>query len=153
MERGFALEREYQCISAAELARGDTKGKVCSSVRAGDYVRVVVRVAVPATRRFVLVEDPLPAGLEAVNFSLTTSPQAAESALGFELAPADHTQLFDDRAVFFATQLEPGLYRYGYLTRATTTGSFVVPPARVEEMYHPETFARTAARTLEVSAP
>src|SRR5205085_10072183 len=73
VERGFAVEREYECIGAAELARGDTKGKACGSVKAGDYVRVVVRVAVPATRRFVLVEGPLPAGLEAVNFSLPTT--------------------------------------------------------------------------------
>jgi uncharacterized protein YfaS (alpha-2-macroglobulin family) len=153
VERGFAIEREYECIAASELARGETKGKACTSVKAGDYVRVIVRVAVPATRRFVVVEDPLPAGLEAVNFALTTSPQAAQSALGFELAPADHTQLFDDRAIFAVTELEPGLHRYGYLTRATTTGRFVVPPARVEEMYHPETFARTAGRTLEVTPP
>jgi uncharacterized protein YfaS (alpha-2-macroglobulin family) len=153
LERGFAVEREYECIGAGALARGDIAGTACTKVKAGDYVRVILRVAVPATRRFILLADPLPAGLEPLNFALTTSPQAATRALGFELAPVDHTQLFDDRAVFAVTQLQPGLYRYGYLTRATTSGTFVAPPAHVEEMYHPETFARTAARTFEVVAP
>ena len=60
VERGFAVEREYECIGAADLARGDTKGKACGSVKAGDYVRVVVRVAVPATplRMNVFMEAP-----------------------------------------------------------------------------------------------
>jgi uncharacterized protein YfaS (alpha-2-macroglobulin family) len=34
------------------------------------------------------------------------------------------------------------VYDYDYLARATTPGTFVVPPPKAEEMYHPETFGR-----------
>ncbi len=36
-----------------------------------------------------------------------------------------------------------GVYNYSYVARATTPGSFVVPPSKAEEMYHPETFGRS----------
>ncbi|MCA9522376.1 MAG: hypothetical protein KC609_15450 [Myxococcales bacterium] len=36
-----------------------------------------------------------------------------------------------------------GLYEFGYLARATTRGTFVVPPATVEAMYDPKFFARS----------
>jgi alpha-2-macroglobulin len=38
-----------------------------------------------------------------------------------------------------------GVYTHSYVARATTPGNFVVPPARAEEMYHPETFGRSGA--------
>ena len=75
------------------------------------------------------------------------------SALGLQQGPMDHSELRDGQTVFAATQLEPGLYRYQYLARANTPGSFVAPPARASEMYHPETFGSTGANTFEVSAP
>jgi uncharacterized protein YfaS (alpha-2-macroglobulin family) len=43
-----------------------------------------------------------------------------------------------------------GVYKYSYLTRATTPGQFVVPPAKAEEMYHPETFGRTGTDFVKV---
>jgi alpha-2-macroglobulin len=43
------------------------------------------------------------------------------------------------------------MYRYRYLARATTIGSFVVPPAKAEAMYAPEVFGRTAATRVDVS--
>ena len=53
-----------------------------------------------------------------------------------------HQNLRDDRAEAFATLLPAGRYEYTYLARATTPGAFVVPSARAEEMYHPESFGR-----------
>ena len=43
-----------------------------------------------------------------------------------------------------------GVYNYSYVTRATTPGQFVVPPAKAEEMYHPETFGRTGTDLVRV---
>ncbi|MFT3928284.1 MAG: hypothetical protein QM778_37495 [Myxococcales bacterium] len=152
-ERGFYLERVYERIDPAALARGETAGEAGTRAQQGDYVRVTLRVAVPATRRFVVVEDPLPAGLEAVNFGLLTEARGAAGALSLQQGPVDHSELRDSQSVFAATQLEPGLYQYQYLARASTPGSFVVPPAKVSEMYHPETFGSTAATHFEVEAP
>ena len=54
----------------------------------------------------------------------------------------DHQNLRDERAEAFTSLLWEGVYNYSYVARATTPGEFVVPPAKAEEMYHPETFGR-----------
>jgi len=37
-----------------------------------------------------------------------------------------------------------GVHTYRYVARATTPGTFIVPPPKAEEMYTPETFGRGA---------
>lgn len=44
----------------------------------------------------------------------------------------------------------PGVYEYSYIARATTPGEFIVPPAKAEEMYHPETFGHGASDRVVV---
>jgi uncharacterized protein YfaS (alpha-2-macroglobulin family) len=51
----------------------------------------------------------------------------------------------DDRIEAFASLLWDGVYEYTYVTRATTPGTFIVPPARAEEMYSPEVFGRSGS--------
>ena len=38
------------------------------------------------------------------------------------------------------------------MTRATTPGAFVAPPAKAEEMYAPETFGRTGTDWVVVES-
>lgn len=42
------------------------------------------------------------------------------------------------------------MHNYSYYARATTPGSFIVPPTRAEEMDHPETFGRSASDRVTV---
>ena len=55
----------------------------------------------------------------------------------------EHENLRDDRVEAFASLLQEGAWEYTYVARATTPGRFVVPPAKAEEMYSPETFGRS----------
>ena len=151
-ERGFFIERSYARIEPGALARGEHEGTLGERANVGDYVRVRLLVAVPAARRFVLITDPLPAGLEPVDFKLASELSGAARALHAR-APYDHYELRDDRAVFAIRDLPPGLYRYEYLARASSAGSFLAPPAKAEEMYHPETYGLTPAHHFEVAAP
>jgi hypothetical protein len=57
----------------------------------------------------------------------------------------EHQNLRDERAEAFASYLYAGVYDYSYVARATTPGNFVVPPAKAEEMYAPETFGRSSS--------
>ena len=57
----------------------------------------------------------------------------------------EHQNLRDERTEAFATLLWEGVHEYSYAARATTPGNFVVPPAKAEEMYMPETFGRSAS--------
>ena len=43
-----------------------------------------------------------------------------------------------------------GRPHYSYVARATTPGTFVVPPPKAEEMYAPETFGRGATDRVVV---
>jgi len=54
----------------------------------------------------------------------------------------EHQNLRDERVEAFASLLWEGVHEYSYVARATTPGTFVVPPLKAEEMYHPETFGR-----------
>jgi uncharacterized protein YfaS (alpha-2-macroglobulin family) len=148
---------------------GDT---VSSRFRAGDLVIADLVIVTPSPRDFVVVEDPLPAGFEAVDSHLSTTSGALDvgesngggscSDCNYEEARDDlaagrtffedysQRELRDDRVLFFVDHMPPGIYHYRYLARATTLGSFVLPPTRVEEMYQPELFGRTGASQVEV---
>jgi len=151
-DRGFAVERRYEAIDDPDDVRRDAEG--VWHVRAGARVRVVVTMVAPARRYHVALVDPLPAGLEAVNPALAVSGSAppADEISPFGLAPGagggwygtwfEHQNLRDERVEAFSSRLFEGVHRYDYVARATTPGSFVVPPPKAEEMYQPETFGR-----------
>ena len=168
-DRGVVVERWYERY-------GD--GKTVTGVAEGELVRVRLRVTVPSERHFVVLDDALPAGLEAVDLSLRTvggipGPGAADTVSqepeGTEgedrslawaygswdagwWSPFDHREMRDDKVVYVATQLWPGTYSASYLARATTPGVFVRPPAHAEEMYNPAVFGESDGGMFTVTA-
>ena len=162
-DAGIKVERWYERYAAATPV---------TSVAEGDLVRVKVRITVPVLRNFVVVDDALPAGLEAVDLSLRTAglPPVARAEPENESEPAgatawaygwwdsgwwspfDHRELRDDRVVFVATTLWPGTYTTTYVARATTPGVFVRPPAHAEEMYNPGVNGRSDGGIFTVTA-
>ena len=101
----------------------------------------------------------MPAGLESLNPVLATTEAVPEDERATGVAEYgsrsigygwsrwrsvwfDHQNLRDERTEAFTALLWEGAYNYSYVARATTPGVFVVPPAKAEEMYHPETFGR-----------
>jgi uncharacterized protein YfaS (alpha-2-macroglobulin family) len=155
-DRGIQVERWYE--------RYDS-GKPITSATEGDLIRVRLRVTVPSDRHFVVLDDALPAGLEAIDLSLRTvggipGPGAVDSAAAQSesetgdqwlygswdagwWSPFDHKEMRDDRVVFVATRLWKGSYTATYLARATTPGRFTRPPAHAEEMYNPAVFGES----------
>ena len=130
-------------------------------IRAGARVRVRVTMVAESRRTHVALVDPLPAGFEALNPSLAVTgaipsdPKAKPNATPwwFWLRPwFEHQNLRDERAEAFTTYLYAGVHEYTYVARATTPGTFVVPPAKAEEMYAPETFGRSASDRVVVRA-
>ncbi|MBN2205851.1 MAG: hypothetical protein JW742_00465, partial [Candidatus Aminicenantes bacterium] len=133
-------------------------GKPVVDIKGGSLVVVTVEVALPQESHYVVVDDPLPAGLEAVNSSFLTESEEelrrmSESAgedggpygLGF-----NHVELRDDRVLLFADWLPAGVHRHRYLARALSFGTFRMPGSKAEEMYAPEVFGRAAEREVRV---
>lgn len=152
-ERGFRLARTYEPVNGKDDAVKDAQGKW--HFKAGSTVRVRLRMEAPGARYHIVVNDPLPAGTESVNPKLNggeTYHQPADTP-GTEFDPEfdpwrtgweDHVNLRDQQTEVFSAKLPAGQYEYTYLIRATTPGDFVVPSAKVEEMYSSETYGTTA---------
>lgn len=161
IDRGIQVERWY------EDAR---TGQPITRVNEGELVRVRLRLTVPSERHFVVLDDPLPAGLEPVDLSLrTVSPFGGEEAVTGEAmeergggwaygswdagmwSPFDHKEMRDDRVVYSATVLWSGSYTATYLARATTAGTFLYPPAHAEEMYNPGVNGRSGGGEFTIT--
>ena len=156
-DQGFAIERTY-----APNVEG--VATPATAFKAGDLVRVTLRLRLPKERRFVAVSDPLPAGFEPVEswFATTASDLARAQELQEEPEEPttwrawwnrggfDHVERHDDRVLAFATRLSEGDHEFSYVVRATTAGTFRTAAAHVEEMYEPEVFGRSATAIVEV---
>jgi uncharacterized protein YfaS (alpha-2-macroglobulin family) len=142
---GFTITREYL----------DDQGKALSSVKAGQVVTVRLTLEAAATREWIALVDPLPAGLEALNPNLVTGDkQQTTSSHGsryWQPPVWAHTEVRDDRVLWFADRMYDGTYVMSYKARATIDGTFAVPPASVEAMYEPDVRARTASTSFTVT--
>jgi uncharacterized protein YfaS (alpha-2-macroglobulin family) len=155
LEMGFVVQRTYEAVDAAEDVTRDAEG--VWHIKAGARVRVRVSMVADNRRYHVALVDPLPAGLEILNPALAVTeniPQDPndQSAYGWWWWGPwfEHQNLRDSRAEAFTTLLWDGVYNYSYVARATTPGTFIVPPAKAEEMYSPEVFGRSASDQVVV---
>lgn len=125
------------------------------TLQAGEMVMVTVTLTSPSDRNYVVVDDALPAGLEALNTTFVTADRVATQTAGSDRwwGSFNHTEIRDDRVLLFADYLTRGEHRYSYVARATTPGNFVHPPAQAELMYNPEVRARNATGRLVVASP
>ena len=134
----------------------------------GDTVLAKLTIVVPQTRHYVLIEDWLPAGLEAIDTSLKTSEQQGTAnefeggnrvdtgsdfySRGWGWWYFDHVQLRDERVEISAMWLPAGTYEYTYLARASTPGTFNVIPPTAQEFYFPEVYGRGVGMLFTVTA-
>ena len=150
VEHGFSLSRLYEGVDKKSDVRRDRDGTW--RVKLGSRVRVRVAMVAPARRYHVALVDPIPAGFEAQNPRLaTTGSIPRDDKLSKSKRPwwwsrvwYEHQNLRDERVEAFASLVYGGTYDFNYVARATTPGTFVVPPPKAEEMYDPETFGRGA---------
>ncbi len=164
---GFTVLRKYEAIDNADDVKQNTDGSWI--IKSGSRVRVRLTMVASARRYHVALVDPLPAGLEILNPELAVTesiPQDNSDGntpvleygsrsygrgyYNWRWTWFEHQNLRDERAEAFSSLLWEGVYKYSYVTRATTPGMFVVPPAKAEEMYHPETFGRTGTDFVKI---
>lgn len=167
VDHGVGLGRQYVRVDPRTLK---PTGEPATDVKVGDYVQVKLTLVVPHELHYVMLEDPLPAGFEAVDTSLRTSTAVASGPEFSEQSDEDDdgdeeagwwewdwwsywvaSQLRDEKVAAFAEVLGPGTYDYTYLARAGVAGTFNVIPALVQEMYFPEVFGRSSGGVLTVS--
>ncbi len=170
LDRGFYVQKTLRAVSPESLpdALATIPEIGATQFAAGSLVLADLVIVTPSPRQFVVIDDPLPAGLEAVDSRLSTSAAWLDVSGSASSDPYDddfddelahgtafldswyRRELRDDRVLFFVDHMPAGMYHYRYLARATTPGKFVLPPAKAEEMYTPEVFGRTGAVAVEV---
>ncbi len=115
----------------------------------GQLVRVRLTVEIPDDSFYVILEDHLPGGLEALNEGLnTTSHETSayeEPRYYWKQYGYNHKEVYGDRVCFFVTELSAGRRTFTYLARATHAGEFVAMPAEVSAMYDLTVWGRSAS--------
>ena len=151
-DEGFTVSRRYAAVDDENDVKRDADGTWL--IKSGARVRIQIQMLAPTRRYHVALVDKLPAGLEIINSELanseTLSPDKVNDNDIYNRQWFEHQNLRDDRAEVFTTLLKEGVWNYSYTTRATTPGNYIVPPAKAEEMYAPETFGRTATDFVKV---
>ncbi|MBN1992121.1 MAG: Ig-like domain-containing protein [Anaerolineae bacterium] len=159
-DRGIIVSRRYTLASCLEKQAKD-KSVVCNEVREaklGEVIRVDLTIIAPNDLYYVVVEDPLPAGAEAIDTGLaTTSLLAMDPTLSRQDSRYwwwwrwySRSELRDEKVVLFADYLPKGTYEYSYTMRATLPGDYHVIPTLATEFYFPEVFGRSDGRLLSI---
>ena len=161
---GIEIHREYSVERDGKWVLGQNP----LQVKTGDLVRVDLFVSLPSERYFVVVEDPVPGGLEPVNRELATSSevdaQKGESAFAPESLRSRYTdwksfgisrwsfyhkELRHDSARFYSERLGAGHYYLSYTAQAIAPGEFTALPARAEQMYEPDVYGKSSPSSAE----
>ncbi|HEY4055379.1 MAG TPA: hypothetical protein VGM39_02180, partial [Kofleriaceae bacterium] len=154
---GFVVTRSYEGVDDPKDVTRDGQG--VWHIKAGARVRILLAMVNENVRYHVALVDPMPAGLEAINPALgVQQPAPPDAKPGDTSARNDwwygpwyeHQNLRDERTEAFTQYLYSGVHHYDYMARATTPGTFIVPPTKAEEMYMPETFGRSASDRVVV---
>ena len=153
LDQGILLTRRYYALS--DLKTPVTKASL------GQELQVVLTVVAPKGLSYVVVDDPLPAGLEGIDTSLKSSPsndippdydwtRLGQDGWGWWYFP--HAELRDEKVVLSADYLPGGTYTYTYRVRAMTAGVFQVIPPTAQEFYFPEVYGRGDGSTFTVTS-
>jgi uncharacterized protein YfaS (alpha-2-macroglobulin family) len=175
VSKGFTIERSYYTLDGKPIdLKSATGGN--GTVKQNDRFIAVVKIEAKEPGGRVLLVDRLPAGFEIENPRLVESGDVkALDWLKTTVRP-EHSEFRDDRfvAAFNLTNVPAAensdasnandnegdaapargpaaSATVAYMVRAVTPGAFVHPAATVEDMYHPQRYARSAAGKLTVA--
>jgi hypothetical protein len=159
-DRGIVIQRRYV---KADCTDG-VKCPAISEAKVGDVLRVELTLIAPRAVHYLQLEDPLPAGAEAIDTSLAT---ASQLDAGPSLSRSSdegisrrwwwywgwwsRSEMRDDKVALFATYLSAGTYTYSYTMRITSAGVFNVIPSYAAMQYLPEVFGRSDGAQLTVT--
>lgn len=160
-EKGFHITRDYYRFNDQEV------NNPVKWMKSGTIYRGELNIIVPEDMYYVVVEERLPAGVEAINFNLDNTDKSMQDELEDFNRPQyeeggylrwvpnplwrfNHREIRDDRVLLFADYLPKGVYTYSFLVRAGLPGKYHHLPASVHQMYFPEVFGRTGGQFMEV---
>jgi hypothetical protein len=132
----------------------DASGPVAAAdvIEPGTLLALDVTVDADTQVDYVAVDIPLPAGLEAVDRSIGRG-RTAMTLHGSRGRGVSHEEIRKDRALVFADSLAPGKMTHTIFLRATSPGTFFMPPATAASMYFPDIHGAAPQRKVRVASP
>lgn len=124
-----------------------------TKLQIGNCVKITIVIRCDQDITFTAINDPIPAGCEAVDPELICGEQLlARKVTGFSgpTGPS-HYEFRDSRALFFFNEMPSGEYRIMYCLKPTTTGKFNWPAPRSEAMYYPEISGRGVSGVVTIT--
>ncbi|NUM47464.1 MAG: Ig-like domain-containing protein, partial [Anaerolineales bacterium] len=132
-----------------------------TTLREGDLVLVRLTVDLPQTGFYLMLTDPLPGGLEALNEGLNITGHdtvlTERSYWGYEWDwftyddyGYNNKEIWADRVLFFVTEMGAGPHVFEYYARATVSGVFTALPAEIEAMYDLAFWGRSGSEVVVV---
>jgi uncharacterized protein YfaS (alpha-2-macroglobulin family) len=162
---GIEIRREYSVERNGEWILLTSP----MEIRRGELVRVDIFLSLPTVRNFVVVDDPVPGGLEPISRDLATTSDVDAAKGAFKAAGGSwwfqfsdwrsynvsrwcfyHKELRHDSVRFYSDYLPAGNYHLSYTAQAIAAGEFVEMPVHAEEMYDPDVFGKGIPGTLRV---
>jgi len=146
IEQGFRVERTYHTFDGEKV----DPGKVKQNQR---FVVVLTMTEPQPQFGRVIVADYLPAGFEIDNPRLVSSGETGTLAWIADAEEPVNTEFRDDRftAAFDRKHDSSPVFTVAYVVRAVSPGQYVLPQAKVEDMYRPDRFGRTATGAIEIT--
>jgi len=115
------------------------------AVQQGDVLAVHIGVS-GSPQKYLMMEDPIPAGAEFVQHEETYNIIGRPTEWGWWYT---RREFHDDRAAIFADELHRRQESF-YLLKVVNAGSFTISPASIQPMYQPGVQATTDEQHLDV---
>jgi hypothetical protein len=149
--RKLALQRQYFSLTPVTV-----KGRIVyretpfsGTAKPGDVLLVRLTTAGATDWRYLMIEDPIPAGTEPVQQERLYELENQRWRWWW----GSQREFRDDRVVFFQQSFSSGRYDYRYLLKVISPGVFRASPARISAMYVPEGTASSAAQSVVIESP
>ncbi len=142
LSSGFALSRRVTPVSQAVPGRWSR----------GDVMRVTLTVTARAPVEWVAINDPVPAGATILGGGLGGRSQLLAGDEGGGGTPPSFVERRSDAVHAHYAALGRAPVTYDYTLRLGSTGTFRLPPTRVEALYSPEMLALLPNAAVVVAA-
>jgi uncharacterized protein YfaS (alpha-2-macroglobulin family) len=144
---GFSITRTIVPIKKDNTDQSDS-----SYLEVGRLMKVTVTVRCNQDITFVAINDPVPAGCEAINPELLGGEQetARKNTLWQGPSELSHNEFRDSRVLLFIDNMSSGEYQFSYVIKPITSGKFLWPAPLVEAMYYPEFYGRGVETTVTI---
>jgi uncharacterized protein YfaS (alpha-2-macroglobulin family) len=141
---GYKISRSWFTMDGAPVA--------LDAVAQGSRLVAVIEVQpLSGGEARLMINDPLPAGFEIDNPNLIRGGDIA--ALGWLTTNEDtrNVEFRQDRFLAAVDWTSRDAFRLAYIVRAISPGTYHLPAASVEDMYRPDSRARTDAGTVTIA--